>query len=121
MVILGSAAMLTALHFGRTDIRIRQKGWSSPYNVQVVLAKGERTKTVYIERDELKILRGRWDTLTVTDSRYHPSTHAISGTKMKLWLDIKTTPREDLRDAAVRKTVNLIEEKLRNNAEREKP
>lgn len=121
IVIVGIALVISALHFGRTDIRFRQKGWSSPYAVEVILSKGSRTKTVYIGQDELQLLRGRWDRLTVTDSRYHPASHPIAGTEMELWLDKKTTPGEELRDAAVRKTVDLIGEKLLKHAAEQKP
>jgi hypothetical protein len=112
-LVVGIVALgLAGFHFGRTEIHFQHNGMLLPDHVEVVLSKGDRTKTASIEKGKLTLLRGRWDRLEIRDSSYTPATHEISGHQMHIWLERVPSLRHAVADAVIAEGLNRLRRTL---------
>jgi hypothetical protein len=77
--------LLLALFLGplRSEVRFIDDAGRVPTDFDVTLRSGGSEKTARVEKGRLRLLRGRWKELEVTDPFYETTLHPIRGWNMR--------------------------------------
>lgn len=83
------AALLAALFLGplRSEVHFRDDAGRLPTPFYVTLRSGDTEKKVLVKNGRLRLLRGRWRDLQVTDSFYESTIHPLRGRKMNFEIE----------------------------------